>query len=281
MADFDHFAGLSRHYAKPDLGQSIIEVLKRAGKDVERLSIDDLAPVDQFHTRGKASTLELAQLAAITSADKVLDVGGSLGGSARMLAAQFGCHVTVLDLIPEYCRAGEMLTELTKQSDKVVFRIGNATEVSFDDATFDVVWMQHVNMNIENKERLYREAHRVLKRGGRLAMHEVVAGTNQPIHFPVPWASEAATSFLCDSVAIRNYVDQAGFKQESFRDSSAVALAWFKERIASLEGKPIPPLSLQLLLGDAFLPGLRNMARNLEEDRIAIVEAVYETAKRL
>ena len=44
--------------------------------------MQDLALVDQFHTRGKDATLELARLASMTPEMRVLDVGGGLVGPA-------------------------------------------------------------------------------------------------------------------------------------------------------------------------------------------------------
>src|SRR5260370_32255933 len=104
---------INHHYGREDLGTTILAALQAAGKNPQQLTPDDLAPVDQFHTAGKQATLELMHLAAIQAGMEVLDVGGGLGGAARLLAAQQGCKVTVLDLTPEYCRVGELLAALT------------------------------------------------------------------------------------------------------------------------------------------------------------------------
>ena len=47
------------------------------------------------------------------------------------------------------------------------------------------------------------ELHRVLRKGGRLAAYDVVIGNGEPLHFPVPWSREPATSFLLTSDAMR------------------------------------------------------------------------------
>ena len=64
----------------------------------ELLVPEDLAPVDEFHTRGREPTLVLAARAGIESSMRVLDVGCGIGGSARHLAREHGCHVTGIDL---------------------------------------------------------------------------------------------------------------------------------------------------------------------------------------
>jgi len=102
---------VNAHYGHQELGQLILDGLRAAGKDPDRLSPDDLAPVDQFHTRGKDGTWELVRLAGLQGGEQVLDVGGGLGGPARTLAHEVGCQVAVLDLTEEYCRVGALLTE--------------------------------------------------------------------------------------------------------------------------------------------------------------------------
>jgi ubiquinone/menaquinone biosynthesis C-methylase UbiE len=76
----------------------ILAALHEAGKDPDSIAAQDLAPVDQLHTRGKDATLELARLAGVTPEMQVLDVGGGLGGPARTLASEIGCSVEVLDV---------------------------------------------------------------------------------------------------------------------------------------------------------------------------------------
>ena len=98
------------YWGRAGLGQSILDALAAAGKDLDALTIDDLAPMDHFHGGGKPSTTRLAQLAGLTPDLRVLDVGGGLGGPARTLAVEFGCHVTVIDLTESYVHAARELT---------------------------------------------------------------------------------------------------------------------------------------------------------------------------
>jgi SAM-dependent methyltransferase len=264
---------LDAHYGRPDLWQAILAGLRAAGKDPEALTPDDLAPVDEFHTRGRQATLELADLVGIRRDERVLDVGGGLGGPARTLARAFGCHVTILDLTEEYCRVGEELTRRAGLADRLRFRHGDALHMPFDEGTFDVIWTHHSSMNVEDKGQLYREAHRVLRPAGRLALHEIMAGARSPIHFPVPWARDPGASFLGDPEAIRALLGAVGFEELTWADVSAPAVAWFRERLARAVAAP-PPLGLHLLLGEDFGVMFANQARNLEEDRIRVIQAV-------
>ena len=91
-------SGIEAHYSRNDLRARIAEVLQANGRDLERLSIDDLGAIDEFHLRGRAATSDLAVLAAVQAADHILDVGAGLGGPARWLAQNYSCHVTTVDL---------------------------------------------------------------------------------------------------------------------------------------------------------------------------------------
>jgi ubiquinone/menaquinone biosynthesis C-methylase UbiE len=197
---------LDEHYGRGALAAKILEAL-RAGKDPDALTTADLAPIDQFHTRGKKATLDLARRAGITPGMRVLYVGGP----ARTLASEFGCTVEVLDLTEEFCRTGEMLTARTELDDLVSFRHGSALEMPYPDAAFDVTWMQHSSMNFADKKRLYQEIHRVLRPGGRLALHEILAGPTSPIHFPVPWAREPSISHLQPPETLHSLITTTGF----------------------------------------------------------------------
>ena len=162
------------HYTRQDLGGIILAALKRAGKDIDHLTPDDLAPVDEFHGGQRQATIRLADLLGFRGGERVLDIGSGIGGPSRFLASRYGCQVAGIDLTAEFCRVAEMLTRLTGLTDKVGYRQGNALDLPFEDMSFDVVWSQNASMNIADRDRLYSEMHRVLKPGGRLALQEVV-----------------------------------------------------------------------------------------------------------
>jgi ubiquinone/menaquinone biosynthesis C-methylase UbiE len=267
---------VDEHYGRGDLAAKILAALRAAGKDPDSLNVEDLAPVDQFHTHGKKATLDLARRADITPGMRVLDVGGGPGGAARTLASVFACMVEVLDLTEKFCRAGEMLTVRTGLSDLVSFRHGSALDMPYPDGSFDVAWTQHSSMNIADKERLYQEIYRVLRPGGRLALHEILAGPISPIHFPVPWARDPTLSHLQPPDALYSLIATTGFTELAWVDETASATRWFRQRLPATPPEGPPPLGLHLLLGPDFDEMLRNQARNLEEHRISILKAVFE-----
>jgi len=267
---------VSAHYTSGNLEEKIIAGLRAAGKDPDALALDDLTPVDQFHLGGKPATLQLIERAGFWPGMHVLDVGGGLGGPARTLAVEAGCIVTVLDLSEEFCRVGAMLTARTGLTDAVTFQHGSALAMPFADEEFDAVWTQHATMNIAEKERLYEEIHRVLRPGGRLAMHDAMAGPVQPIHFPVPWARDPTISFLRSPEAIRTLLTEIGFRVVEWADERETIVAAVQRQVSIMTLNGPLPLGIQQLVGTEFLTMLKNVGRNLEENRLTIIRGVFE-----
>ena len=162
------------HYRATGLTERLKEALKIFGPEDQQLLPEQLAALDQFHSRGLAATTELAQLAGITAAASVLDVGSGVGGPARVLAATYGCEVIGIDLSEPFVDAARYLTERTGQGRMVSFQVASALALPFEDNRFDNVLLQHVAMNISDRVRLYREIRRVLKLGRRFATFDVV-----------------------------------------------------------------------------------------------------------
>ena len=267
-------AGLDGHYAREHLTDAILAGLRAAGKDPEVLTVDDLKPVDQIHTLGASATRELLQMAGITARMHVLDVGGGIGGPARQLAVETGCSVVVLDLTEDYVRAGEALTARSGLTDLVTFQHGDATAIPFVGASFDIAWTQHSTMNIPDKVELYREIHRVLVRGGRLAMHEIMAGPAGPPHFPTGWAPDPSLSFLLPPEEMRALIRRCGFRELAWHDTTPRV----REAFAQLGANPPAPsaLSPALVFGTTAAEIAANSRRNVAEGRVVVIQAVFE-----
>lgn len=248
--------------------------LDAAGKDLDNLTPNDLFPFEDLHVRGRAATHDLARLAGMRPGTWVLDVGCGIGGPARTLAVEYGCRVTGIDLTEGYVEAGRILVERVGLSDRVSLAFGNALDLPFDDASFDVVWMQHVAMNVDDKGRLYREAGRVLRPGGKLAIHEILAGSVCPLRYPVPWANDPSFSFLVSAGRLREKLAESGFLQLAWKDDTSKCIEWARKPRHSGNSRTLPSV-LEALLGPDYQQRIENVRRNLIEGRIEVVQAVF------
>lgn len=273
MAASSSSGPIESHYASRSLVETVLAAVDAAGLPPGPLKTSDLAPLDQFHVRGLPATKELAAMAGVDAGTRVLDVGSGIGGPSRHLAESFGCEVVGVDLTDEYCRVAEALTARTGLAGKVTFRTADALNLPFQDTSFDVVWTQHVAMNIADRPRLYSEMHRVLKPGGRLALYDAIAIDGKEPIYPVPWARDPSTSFLLTAEATRAVLAESGFTIRTWRDVSEEARLWFAAQKPPAQP---PKLGIHLLMGPDFRTMAGNFGRNVTEGRVGLLMAVAE-----
>lgn len=267
------FDKVSSHYGDATIGDRILAALQEEGLDIDNLTPEILAPIDQFHTRGIVATREHVALAAPNKDMHVLDIGCGIGGPARYLAATYGCRVTGVDLTEEFIAVAKMLTARCHLEQRVAFQQANGLDLPFADASFDMVWCQNVTMNIEDKPGFYREVARVLKPGGCFTSTEMAAGDAGPVHFPQPWARKPDISFLVPQEEMRTALEAAGFRVTEWRDTSAEVIAASQSQAQrTRHGK----LGVGLIAGADFGERVANSGRSLAEGRLANVMIVAE-----
>ena len=267
----DSFENVASHYGEAGIGERILSALQEEGIDIDKLTPEILAPIDQFHTRGILATREHADMAAPREEMHVLDVGCGVGGPARYLASTYGCRVTGVDLTEEFVTVAKMLTERCRLDHFVDFHQANGLDLPFDDASFDLVWCQNVTMNIDDKAAFYREIARVLKPGGRLTSAEMSTGDAGLPHFPLPWARVPEISYLVSQEEMRAALETAGFVILEWRDTSAEVIAAAQSQT---ERARASKLGIGLIAGADISERVANSGRSLAEGRLANVMMV-------
>jgi len=272
----DSGANAALHYSRTRMIPLLREALARAGQDPARLEPRDLRALDQLHLGGWEATERLLELAELRAEDRVLDLGSGLGGPARRVA-QAGSRVIGIDLTLDYCVAARQLSEWMGLLERTQFVCGDVCRLPIRSRSVQVVWMQHVNMNVADKLGLAREAARVLTTGGALVMHEVFGGSGGREVLPVPWASDARCSFLCPQAEFRECLEKAGLGVERWEDVTDQSIAWARRSLDRVQAAgSTAPLGPHLVWGEGVTQMLTNLCQNLEEGRatVAIVRAI-------
>lgn len=264
---------ITKHYSRGDLLSRLNAALVADGVDPGRPTMETLAPYDQFHSRGLEATIELADQMPVRSTDRILDIGSGIGGPARYVANRFGCHVTGIDLTPEFCDVAQHLTRLMHLDDRVTFEVGNATQTRFADATFDGAYSINVAMNIADKQGFYREIHRVLKPGGWVLLAEIAKGVGGDLEYPTPWASSAQSSFLATADETERGLVACGFRVERVKDSREAILRYGARSRAMVErGEKPLHRSVALVHGENGKIATANSAAGIADGRIVPIE---------
>lgn len=260
---------IAEHYRQEGLAAAILAGLEASGANLDALTPEDVAPVDEFHTAGRLTTLRALDMMPLREGMHVLDAGCGLGGTARCLAHEYGCRVTGIDLTPDYIDVARMLTARMGLEDRCRFDVGSAVNLPYDDASFDAGLTFHAAMNIEDRASLYGELARVLRPGAPLCVFDVMKGPAPGMVFPVPWAETEATSFLKSRDETCALLDAAGFALEKEDNLREFTIAWFRETFSEAEkaGKP-PPLGLHLLAGANAAEKFSNYLKATEAHQI-------------
>ena len=266
---------VSDHYAHTDLIKAIQTGLTALGKTPDTLSIDDLAPVDEFHIGGRQASLAFLNQLDLTARTAVLDIGCGLGGAARFVAGHYGSRVTGLDLTNQYIETGRVLCQWVGLDASIELLQGSALAMPFPDDTFDRAYMMHVGMNIEDKETLCHEVARVLRPDAVFGIYDVMRTGPGELPYPLPWATTANESAVAEPARYKQALQAAGFNIIAERNRRDFALEFFaalRAKMASPGGPP--PLGLHILMGKSTPEKLNRMVTSITNNLIAPVEII-------
>ena len=266
---------IENQYHTPGLYEDILKRLEEQEISMDSVSREDIAGVDEFHVRGAEVSRELASQIELDNS-RILDVGCGIGGPSRMLADDYNCQVTGIDLSEEYIRTAKGLSALVGLQDKTNYIQSNALELPFENGSFDVVWTQHVQMNISHKLKFYSEIERVLTEHGTFIYYDIFRTESGKVNFPVPWADDASKSFLGTTSNMDDILESLCFKSILSSDQSYEGILFLQELFEKLKMNGPPKLGLNVLMGSSTKEKLVNILKGLEEKQIVLQSGIYK-----
>ena len=266
---------VAAHYTHGQLLERIVSGVEAIGKTPATVTVDELAPVDEFHIGGRQASEDFISQLELSADDHTLDVGCGIGGTSRFVASRFGCRVTGIDLTPEFVAAGQSLCDWVGLSGQVELHQGDATAMPFTDQSFDAAFMLHVGMKIANKAGLFAEVYRLIKPAGVFGVYDVMQTSDEPLSYPVPWSSVPGTSALATRQQYTEALELAGFDVLKIRDRREFAAEFFAETRRRVEqAGGAPPLGVHIAMGESAPVKISNMVENIAAGRISPVEII-------
>jgi len=143
---------------------------------VDKLTVNEYMAdlgIEMLHPGGVKRTDELVEMCKILKNQEVLDVGCGYGKTACYLVKKYECRVTGIDVSKRMIEGSKINAEKEGVEDFVIFEIGNAENIRFNDEIFDVVISEGTTVLLMDKKQAIREYVRVTKSGGYVGLNEL------------------------------------------------------------------------------------------------------------
>jgi predicted O-methyltransferase YrrM len=233
MSNYAH--KIRNHWINRDNYKDLMATLERGGSPVAELDIDRLSSRDQMHAGLLDATKTFVEWIGLEPGSSVLDLGSGLGGSARFLASSCSVAVTAVELCPELNEAATRITRHLGLSDRIDHLCMDITApCDLKTSGFDLVWIQHVDMQVAKKSELYTCAAEHLAKGGRVVWHDWLAGPGGPVIWPLFWSADGEISCLADMEEFTNLLESAGLEIARLEPIPDLTSSWFEKSRSGL-----------------------------------------------
>ncbi|MEX2627576.1 MAG: methyltransferase domain-containing protein [Ilumatobacteraceae bacterium] len=200
---------------------------------------------------------------------RVLDLGAGYGGSARLLAAQFGCPVTCLNISEVQNERNREMNAEQGLDGLISVSHGSFEDVPAEADSFEVVWSQDSFLHAGDRALVLDEIARVLVPGGRVVFTDPMQGDDvspssiQPILDRIHLASLGSPGFYEREMANRGFQD-IGFDNLTHQLRNHYATV--REELTSLSAAGKLPASSEYV--DRMVTGLGHWVDGADQGKL-------------
>lgn len=266
---------IETHYTHGDLLKTLELVFNELGQMPDSVTMEQLAAIDEFHIGGRQATTHLIEQVQFADQVKLLDIGCGLGGTTRYLASHYDSQVIGIDLTAEYLNVGKLFNQNLGLTDKINLLQASALSLPFAEQTVDGVTMLHVGMNIEDKQKLFSEVFRCLRKKSYFLIYDVMQSNEGEIFYPLPWSSTAKNSYLASIETYQKALIEAGFEIHKINNRREFSINYFNQQAEVIKADRVKPtLSLQTLIRDDAKSKFSNLIQQIKSNVLAPVEII-------
>jgi len=256
--------------------QAILDAIEKSGVSQADINRKHTSAFDEFHVRGRAVSEELFSHIELNKDSLVLDLGCGLGGTCRMLAEKYNCIVHGIDYSDRYIETANLLSKLIGLDSQTIFKQGDATNLPYPSNHFDLIMTQHVQMCIADKNKLYSEVKRVLKKGGRFIYYDVLKKGDDVLNYPLPWVDELVNNHLITSCQLKVQLGSLGFSEISLQNETQKGIDFLNGFLAKAKDKPAILTGQKILMGNNALDKITNLHQALKDGLVGLESGIYK-----
>lgn len=266
---------IETHYTHGNLLKTLELAFNELEQMPDSLTMEQLAAIDEFHIGGRQATTHLMEQVQFADQAKLLDIGCGLGGTTRYLASHFDSQVIGIDLTAEYLNIGKLLNQKLGLTNEINLLQASALSLPFAEQTLDGVTMLHVGMNIKDKQKLFSEVFRCLRKNSFFLIYDVIQNSSADIIYPLPWSSTAEHSYLASVETYQNTLIEAGFEIHKINNRREFSINYFNQQAEAIKAERIKPtLSLQTLIRDDAKSKFSNLIQQIKCNVLVPVEMI-------
>lgn len=185
----------------------------------EDIHVGIYEPADIPIAQASRQTVErMAGKVEFTPETRVLDIGAGYGGSARYLAATYGCKVSCLNLSEVENNRNREMNEQQGLGHLIEVVDGSFEEIPYQDNAFDVVWSQDAMLHSGDRVKVLEEVARVLRPDGAFVFTDPMAADGAARSTLVPILKRLDLDTMGTPDFYRRELNRLGMKKVEFDD---------------------------------------------------------------